>query len=127
MKAPVKDINTYLSLYPEKVRVALEKLRYIILSVAPDAVEVISYGMPAFKYHGMLVGFAAFKEHCSLFPWDGKTILVFKDELKNYSVSKGTIRFTTEKPLPVALIKKIVKYRVKMNLEKEAKKKKISK
>lgn len=122
MKAPVKDFDSYLSLQPEKVRVVLQKLHKTIKDLVPDADEVISYGMPAFKYHGMLVGFAAFKNHCSLFPWNGLTVVEFKEELKTFSVSKGTIRFTVEKPLPVALVKKIIKARIKQNLSKKKKK-----
>ncbi len=113
MKPPAKSIDHYLADLPVEVRVALEKLRYTILSTAPGAVELISYGMPAFKLDGyMLVGFAAFKKHCSLFPWNGHTVEQFKEELKNYTTSKGTIQFTLEKPLPVALVKKIVKTRI---------------
>ena len=113
MKPPPKSIDHYLVDQTEEVRITLEKLRHTILTTAPGAVEVISYGMPAFKLNGyMLVGFAAFKKHCSLFPWNGHTVEEFAKELKNYTTSKGTIQFTLEKPLPVALVKKIVKARI---------------
>ncbi len=107
-----KNIDEYLAPLPEDVQQVLEKLRKTILQVAPNAEEVISYGMPAFKYHGMLVYFASFKKHCSFFP--GSAILdIMEEELKPYKVSKGTLQFTVEKPLPVALVKKIVKLRMK--------------
>lgn len=116
MKLPAKSIDHYLADKPEEIRILLEKLRHSILLTAPGAVEVISYGMPAFKLDGrLLVGFAAFKNHCSFFPWDGHTVDDFKEELKNYHTSKGTIQFTLEKPLPLTLIKKIVKARIREN------------
>jgi uncharacterized protein YdhG (YjbR/CyaY superfamily) len=113
----IKDTDSYLALQPEKVRGVLEKLRQTIKSSAPEAEEVISYGMPAFRYHGILVYFAAFKNHCSLFP--GSIVEKMKNELKDFKTSKGTIQFTAEKPLPAALVKKIVKARVKENLNKK--------
>jgi uncharacterized protein YdhG (YjbR/CyaY superfamily) len=79
--------------------------------VPPETTEAISYGMPAFKYKGTLVWFAAFSSHCSLFP-TASVIEAFKDELKGFSTSKGTIHFPTDKPLPTALVKKLVKARV---------------
>lgn len=113
----LKDTDSYLALQPEKARDVLEKLRQTIKSSAPEAEEVISYGLPAFRYHGMLVYFAAFKNHCSFFP--GSIVEKMKNELKNYKTSKGTIQFTAEKPLPAALVKKIIKARVKENLNKK--------
>lgn len=87
-------------------------MRAAIRSAAPrEATETISYRIPAFKYKGILVWFAAFSDHCSLFP-TASVIAEFKDDLKSYSTSKGTIHFSLHKPLPVALIKKIVKARV---------------
>jgi len=77
----------------------------------PEATETISYGMPAFKYKGVLVWFAAFSKHCSLFP-TASVVEAFKNELKGFSTSKGTIHFPTDKPLPTALVKKLVKARV---------------
>jgi uncharacterized protein YdhG (YjbR/CyaY superfamily) len=119
MQIAVKDIDTYISLQSEEARVALEELRHTIQSAAPDAEEAISYGMPAFRYHGMLVYFAAFKNHYSLFPGNASLIDELKNELKGYTTSKGTIQFTFGKPLPKALVKKIVKLRMKENLAKE--------
>jgi uncharacterized protein YdhG (YjbR/CyaY superfamily) len=115
-KIPAKDVDSYLALQPQHVRIALEKLRQIIKTSAPNAEEIISYGMPAYKFHGMLVYFAAFKNHCSFFPGNASLIEKMKDELKDYTTSKGTIQFTTGKPLPAALVKKIVKARMEENL-----------
>jgi uncharacterized protein YdhG (YjbR/CyaY superfamily) len=90
----------------------LNKIRAAIRSAAPrEATETISYGIPAFKYNGVLVWFAAFSDHCSLFP-TAAVIETFKNELKGFSISKGTIQFPTDKPLPAALVKKMVKARV---------------
>jgi uncharacterized protein YdhG (YjbR/CyaY superfamily) len=122
--AEPKNIDEYLMDQPEKVRVVLEKLRHTIKQAAPKAEEVISYKMPAFKYHGMLVYFAAFKNHCSFFPGSTSGLTEIK-ELKEYITSKGTLQFTVDKPLPVTLVKKIVKLRVKQNEEKEALKKSV--
>ena len=118
---PTKNIDEYLALQTPKSRAALEKLRKIILSVAPDSEEVISYAMPAFKYHGMLVGFAEWKNHSGFYPWNSRTVNEFKEELKGYNTSKGAIQFPLDKPIPIALVKKIVKARMKENLEKSAK------
>ena len=118
---PPKDVDTYLALQPENVRIALEKMRQVIKATAPDAAEVISYGMPAYRYHGMLVYFAGFKNHYSLFPGNASMIAEMADELKGYKTSKGTIQFAPDKPMPVSLIKKIVKARMKENLSKQKK------
>ena len=115
----IKDIDSYLAAVPQDMKPVLEKLRHNIILAAPEAEEVISYGMPAFKYHGMLVYFAAFKNHCSFFPASGLLIKEMATELAAYKTSKGTIQFTIDKPLPAALVKKMVKMRVKQNLEKE--------
>lgn len=117
--APARDIDDYLATVPPQPRATLEKLRATIRAAAPKATECISYGMPAYRYHGMLVYFAAFKNHCSFFP--GGTVEKFRDELKDYPTSKGTIRFPIGKPLPAALVEKIVKARIEQNLEREAK------
>ena len=111
------SVDEYMENIPEKERIVLEKLRKTIRSVAPKAEEVISYQIPTFKYKGGLVSYAAFKNHCSLFPWNAGLIKKI-EELKNYSTSKGTIHFTVDKPLPVALVKKIIKARMKENEEK---------
>ena len=109
-----KNIDDYLARVPLEARTTLEKLRQTIRAAAPKAVEVISYQMPMFKYEGMLVAFAAFKEHCSLFAGPG-VIEAYKEDLERYDTSKGTIRFPASKPLPAALVKKLVKARVQEN------------
>lgn len=93
MKTIAKDIDSYLAAQPKEVRVELEKLRTVIKEAAPKAKEAINYGMPTFRYNGMLVCFAGFKNHCSFFPCSSKLLTKFKDELKDFSQSKGTIRF----------------------------------
>lgn len=119
MNNEAKTIDEYIILQPKEVQVYLQKLRQTIKSAAPNAEETISYKMPAFRYHGMLVYFAAFKNHYSLFPANGSIIATMNEELKKYKTGKGTIQFTYGKPLPVALIKKIVKARVQQNLTKK--------
>ena len=100
---------------PEPARSTLKKIRKAIRSAAPfAATEVISYRIPMFKYKGMLMGFAAFANHCSLFP-GALPIDQFRDDLKGYSLSKGTIRFSINKPPPASLIRKLVKARVAEN------------
>ena len=97
----------------------MNKIRAAIRSaVPPEATETISYRIPAFKYKGVLVWFAAFSNHCSLFP-TSSIVETFKNELKGFSTSKGTIQFPTDKPLPTALVKKLVKARVVQNESKK--------
>jgi len=110
-----KNIDEYLARVPEPARGTLNKIRAAIRSVAPPgATEAISYGMPAFKHNGVLVWFAAFSKHCSLFP-GSSVIEAFQGELKSYATSKGTIQFPTDKPLPTALVKKLVRARITEN------------
>ena len=105
-------VDEYLARVPEPARSTLNKVRAAIRSVAPkESEEVISYGIPAFKHKKVLVWYAAFSDHCSLFP-TASVIEKFKEELKDYRVSKGTIHFPTDKPLPSALLKKMVKARL---------------
>src|SRR5580704_4043320 len=107
-----KNFAEYVAGVPEPARGTLNKMRAAIRSaVPPQATETISYRMPAFKHKGVLVWFAAFSNHCSFFP-TASVIEAFKNELKSYSLSKGTIQFPTDKPLPAALVKKMVKLRV---------------
>lgn len=107
-----KNFEEYAATVPERARGALIKMREVIRSaVPPEATETISYGIPAFKHKEILVWFAAFDKHCSLFP-KASVIEAFKDELKDYTTSKGTIQFPMDKPLPTALIKKILKGRI---------------
>jgi uncharacterized protein YdhG (YjbR/CyaY superfamily) len=116
-KNSFSTIDEYIALQPGEVRPGLEEIRQVIKKNAPEAEESISYQMPAFKLHGILVYFAAFKNHFSLFP-ASHVIEVFKPKLKEYIKSKGTIQFPFGKPIPVDLIAEIVAYRVKENLEK---------
>jgi uncharacterized protein YdhG (YjbR/CyaY superfamily) len=112
MAAPT-SVEDYLAALPEAPRAALETLRRTIRAAAPQATETISYQMPAFKVHGrFLVSYAAFKDHCSLFPASGKVMEAHGEELKPYFSGKGTLRFTVDKPIPAALVKRIVKTRI---------------
>jgi uncharacterized protein YdhG (YjbR/CyaY superfamily) len=119
--APPKDVDTYLTSVPPDLRAVLQKLRKTIKSAAPQAEEVISYQMPAYKYKGVLVYFAAFKNHCSFFPASKSILKIFESELKRFEASGATIHFTVEKPLPAALVRKIVKARIKQNEERRKK------
>jgi uncharacterized protein YdhG (YjbR/CyaY superfamily) len=116
--AAAKSVDEYLASTPEPARTTLKHIRAVIKSVVPkDTTEVISYRIPMFKYKGMLVGYAAFAKHCSLFPTGSGVIEKFAKDLKSYRTSRGTIQFPSDKPLPDALLKKIVKQRVKENRE----------
>jgi len=112
---PAKTVDDYLAMIPEDERAVLEKLRKTVKATAPKAVEKISYGMPTFNYLGPLVGFATFKNHCSFYIMSYKVMDMFKEELKPYDKATATIRFSTDKPLPVLLVKNIVKARIKEN------------
>ena len=116
----VKTIDDYISMYPEDVRIKLEKLRKTIKEVAPQSEEAISYRMPTFKLNGNLVYFAAFKDHISFYPTPSG-IEAFEKELSKYKCSKGTVLFPTDEPIPFDLIRKIVGYRMKENLGKKKK------
>jgi uncharacterized protein YdhG (YjbR/CyaY superfamily) len=111
-KGSAKTVEAYLARVPEPARSTLDKIRAAIRSAAPaEATEVISYGIPAFRFKENLIWFAAFSNHCSLFP-TSSIIEAFKDELKDFPTSKGTIQFPTDNPLPTALVKKLVKARL---------------
>jgi len=115
-RAPLANtIDGYLAAVPPDASAALAKLRQTIKSVAPDAAECISYQIPSFNHCGLLVGFAAFKNHCSFFVMSTALMRAMKDELKSYDTAKATIHFDVAKPLPSALVKKIVKARLKEN------------
>lgn len=114
-----KTVDEYLAALPEEARATLDKIRKTIKAAAPRATEVISYQMPMYKHHGMLVGFAAFKNHCSIFP-GAKAVATHKDELTAYETSKGTVRFPIGKPLPAALVKRIVKTCIAENEQRAA-------
>ncbi|MGO9337764.1 MAG: iron chaperone [Terracidiphilus sp.] len=111
-----EEVEAYLAQVPEPARTTLEKTRAMIRAAAPkDASEAISYKIPSFQYKGGLVWYAAFKNHCSFFPMDHSLEEEFAEELKKYNVSKGTIQFPVDKPLPKALVARIVKARVTLN------------
>jgi uncharacterized protein YdhG (YjbR/CyaY superfamily) len=115
---PIKNIDDYLFQLPDNQRIALEELRQTIRETAPKAEEVISYGMPAFKHHGMLVYFAAFKTHCSFFVGNGSLVAEMGDALQGYKTVKSGIHFTVDNPLPAELIRTIVLKRIAKNEEK---------
>jgi uncharacterized protein YdhG (YjbR/CyaY superfamily) len=110
-------IDDYLARLPDDQRTALERLRQTIRRAAPNAEECISYSMPAFRLNGILVGFAAKRHHCALYPFNGTTVKAFKDDLKSFETSMGAIKFQPAKPLPAALVRKIVKARIAENQE----------
>ena len=119
---PAEDVDAYLARVPEPACTTLKRVRAIIRSVVPEeATEGLSYGMPAFRYKGALVAYAAFKDHCSFFPMQASLIDELKDELAAYRTSKGTLQFPLDQPPPAALLKKMVKLRVAENERRRAK------
>jgi uncharacterized protein YdhG (YjbR/CyaY superfamily) len=112
-RAAPETVEEYIELVPEASRARFMQLRAAVCSAVPaEAVEVISYRIPAFKHGKVLVWFAAFRKHCSLFP-TAAVLSEFKDQLEGFTTSKGTLKFPNDKPLPVPLIKRIVKARVR--------------
>jgi len=118
-KAEANSIDKYLAGFPESTQKLLERIRATIRKAAPGAEEIISYRMPAYKYHGMLVYFAGHKNHIGFYP-TASGIKNFEKEISVYKNSKGSIQFPFDKPLPVKLITKIVLFRIKENEEKAA-------
>ena len=112
-----ETVDEYIAFFPKNTQVILEEVRQAIKESAPEAEETISYQMPAFKQNGILVWFAAFKSHIGFFP-KVSAIEAFKEKLSAYQTSKGTIQFPIDEPLPVDLIKEMVRFRVKENLNK---------
>jgi len=113
-------VEAYLARVPEPARTTLETVRKAIRAAAPaEATEALGYGVPTFRYKGALVAYAAFKAHCSFFPMQASLIDAMKDELKGYRTSKGTLQFPLDKPLPGALVRKMVKARVAENERKK--------
>ena len=110
-----KTIDEYLAALSDDKRAALEKLRKTIRAAAPKAEECISYQLAAFRQNGMLVAFGATANHCAFYLMSSSTVAAHKDELKDYDTSKGTIRFQADKPLPAALVRKLVKARIAEN------------
>ena len=111
-----KDVDEYISMFPENIRELLKEIRATIKEAAPEAEEVISYQMPAYRFYGMLIYFAAFKNHIGLYP-GVSGIETFKEELSVYKGAKGSVQFPLNKPLPLDLIARIVKFRVRENME----------
>jgi uncharacterized protein YdhG (YjbR/CyaY superfamily) len=118
---PAATIDEYISGYPDNVQQLLQEMRTTIHYAAPEAEEAIKYGIPTFVFKGNLVHFGAFKNHIGFYPAPGG-IAEFKEELSLYDGDKGTVRFPINKPLPLMLISKMVKFRVQKNLEKAKKK-----
>jgi len=118
-----KTIDEYISTFPEDVRNILNTLRQTIKEVAPDAQETINYQIPTFTLHGNLVHFAAFKNHIGFYPTPSG-MEAFKKELSSYKSAKGSVQFPIDQALPLPLIRRIVEYRVKENMERKQKRKK---
>lgn len=114
-KALAATVAGYVAAVPKDARAALTKLRKTIRAAAPKATEVISYQIPAYKHYGLLVGFAALKDHCTFHVMSPKVMRAYAAELKGYKTGKGSIRFPAGKPLPAALVKKLVKARIAEN------------
>lgn len=121
-KNKINSVTDYLNELPDNVYIALENIRQIIKFLVPGAEETISYQVPSYKYKGMLVGFGAAKTHCSFFVMSSTLLKDFKDDVKDFETSTGTIRFSPDKPIPNDLITKIVMARLAEN-EAKAKKK----
>ncbi len=117
MKAQYKSIDEYIKSFPTNIQDILNKLRQTIREVAPQAEEVISYQMPAFKQNGTLVWFGAHKSHIGFYP-KASGIEAFKAELASYKVSKGAVQFPINKPIPYDLVKRMVIFRLKENVKK---------
>lgn len=119
-----KDADEYISLFPPQVQLILQQLRQAIRNLVPEAEETISYGIPTFKLHGNLVHYAAYKNHIGFYP-GAAGIEIFKDKLARYKLSKGTVQFPIDEPIPFDLIREIVLFRVNQNqLKAQAKKRK---
>jgi len=126
-KKKPKTIDQYLANVRPSHRKTLHKLRQTIQTAVPNAEECISYGIPAFRLNGRsLVFFGAWRSHCAFYPGSAATLKNFRNELKNFQTSKGTIRFSPDKPLPVALVKKLVKTRIAENNDRANKKRRKS-
>jgi uncharacterized protein YdhG (YjbR/CyaY superfamily) len=111
------EIQAYYANVPDDQRAALLLLRDTIKKAAPEAEEMMSYGIPTFKLHGSLVALGSAKKHCALYHMSSRLLEVMSRELEGYDTSKGTLRFAPDKPLPEALVRKIVELRIAENLE----------
>lgn len=116
---PFTNIDEYISTFPESTQKLLEQMRTAIAKAAPQAEEAISYAMPTFRLHGNLVHFAGYKNHIGFYPGAGG-IAAFQDEIDKYKNAKGSVQFPIGQPLPLSLVIKITKYRLKQNTEKAA-------
>src|SRR6185312_195148 len=117
-KVKPKNVDEYISCFPSEIQKKLQELRSTIKYSAPNATEIISYQMPAYSFNGILVYFAAFKNHIGFYP-TASGIENFKNQLLKYESSKGAVKFSVDQPLPLNLISKIVKFRMKENMEKQ--------
>ncbi len=120
-KKTPKNIDDYMGRFPKELQQLLQKMRLTIRKAAPRAKEAISYGIPAFTLDGYLVWFAAFKSHIGFYP-GASAVTAFRKELSAYKGAKGSVQFPFDKPLPLALVSRIVKFRVKQNISKKQKK-----
>ena len=114
-KSAPEEVDAYLAAVPEPSRVALEQLRKTIRSAAPKATEAIGYAIPTFYHHGPLVSFSAPSKHCSFYVMSPAVMKAFQKELEPYDTATATIRFSPEKPLPAALVRRLVKARIEEN------------
>jgi len=117
MKTEIQSVDEYINSFPEEIQKRLEEVRKVIKSVAPLAKEGISYGMPSYKFHGQLIYFSGFKSHIGLYPMSDQIVKAIP-EVAEFRTSKGTAQFKHDQPLPLELIKKIVKFRLEENLAK---------
>ncbi len=118
----MKNVEQYIATFPEATQLMLQELRACIKKNAPDAEEVISYQMPAYKLHGMLVYFAGYKNHIGFYP-GASPIISFQKELQSHKNAKGSVQFPLDKKLPLTLIARMVKFKLKENMEKHKSKK----
>lgn len=118
MRSKAENVDKYIADFPSDVQKLLEQMRSAIKNAAPQADETISYAIPTYKLNGMLVYFAGYANHIGFYP-GAAGIAAFADELSDYKTSKGTVQFPIDQPLPLKLVTKIVKFRVKQNLEKK--------
>jgi uncharacterized protein YdhG (YjbR/CyaY superfamily) len=115
-----EDVNAYLNKVPEPHLSMLRHIRDMVRELAPDASELITYGMPGFKQNGGLIGYAAFKKHCSIFPMGALANEILAEKLAPWRTSKGTMQFTKDNPIPDELLKELIKTRIAENAEKAA-------
>jgi len=119
-KAKLKTVGDYIQIAAKEARPKLREMRACIRAAAPGARENLKWGMPAFSYKRILVMFAAFKNHISLFP-TGSAIKAFAKDLSKFKTGRGTVQFPLERPLPLALIRRMTKFRVRESVEKDGK------